>query len=490
MSMRRPIAFLSYVRDDDDHDMGSITKLRQRLEGEVKVQSGKSFEIFQDRNDIRWGQFWEERIANSLAEVTFLLPIITPSFFVSPACRSEFDTFLRIEKTLGVNRLILPLYYVSCDAINQPGSDDPVVQAIKGRQWTDWRPFRFKPHDDPEVRSALADLAANIKQSIYELDLIAAAASAVQKPIVNVIVQDKIAQSSIGPTSEADVYPSTRRPLGKQAEKPLKPYYIYTDEFDEIIAARHLAGEAEERLALQDRLSRHVQELKQEYTELFEDFSISSGATSSIAVTLLLDNSGSLRGRPISLVAAWTVVLTELFERAGISLEILGYTTRAWKGGQSRQAWIADGKPSNPGRLNDLRHIIYKPFEERFEEVTASCSVMLREGVLKENVDGEALLWAYSRLIRCEATKRVLFVVSDGAPVDDATLSVNPGNFLEKHLISAARWLEAKQDIDLIAVGVGHEPRYYTDTYTAETGDFGVPIIGRIKSIIAGSKTS
>jgi len=136
MRTRRPIAFLSYVRADDDHELGGITKLRERLEGEVKIQTGQPFEIFQDRNDIRWGQFWEERIVKSLSEVTFLIPIITPSFFVSPACRSEFETFLKMEKTLGVTRLILPLYYVSCDEIDQPKQSDSIVRAIKERQWT------------------------------------------------------------------------------------------------------------------------------------------------------------------------------------------------------------------------------------------------------------------------------------------------------------------------------------------------------------------
>jgi cobaltochelatase CobT len=485
MPKRHPIAFLSYVRDDDDHDMGGITKFRQRLEGEIKVQSGKSFEIFQDRNDIRWGQFWEERIANSLSEVTFLIPIITPSFFVSPACRNEFDTFLRMEKTLGVTRLILPLYYVSCDEIDQPSLDDPIVQAIRGRQWTDWRPFRFKPHDGPEVRSALAELATNIKQSIHELNLIATAASTVQKPIVETPVPDRPVQTSRALVTESEVRPVTRRPLGKHPEAPQKPYYIYTDEFDEIVEARHLAGEAGEWLALQDTLSRSIREIKQDHHALFENFPISLGAKNSIAVTLLLDNSGSLRGRPISMIAAWTVVITEMLERAGINLEILGYTTRAWKGGKSREAWIADGRPANPGRLNDLRHIVYKSFEEMFEEATASCSIMLRDGLLKENVDGEALLWARSRLEKRDTSQRILFVVSDGAPIDDSTLSVNPGNFLEKHLTSTARWLEEKQDIDLIAIGVGHEPRYYTDAHMVSAENLGVPILGRMKAIIA-----
>jgi len=152
---RNPVAFLSYVRDDDAHDFGGVSKFRERLEGEVKIQSGQRFEIFQDRNDIRWGQFWQERITESLSEVTFLIPIITPSFLVSPACRSEFETFLRMEQTLGLNKLILPVYYVSCDALDADGGSDPIVAAIKKRNWTDWRSFRLMHFDHSDVRTAL-----------------------------------------------------------------------------------------------------------------------------------------------------------------------------------------------------------------------------------------------------------------------------------------------------------------------------------------------
>jgi cobaltochelatase CobT len=484
MQNRRPIAFLSYVRDDDDHDLGGITKLRQRLEGEVKVQTGKPFEIFQDRNDIRWGQFWEERIVKSLSDVTFLIPIITPSFFVSPACRSEFDTFVRMENTLGVTRLILPLYHVSCDAIEQPKQSDPIVQAIKQRQWTDWRPLRFEPYDKPDVRAALAKLAGNIKVSIQDLDSIREAARTVQKQAVETFIPRPV-EASRPAIEEADIRPTVRRPLGKKPEKPQNSYYIYTDEFDEIVGARQLAGEAGELLALQDELSRHIRKIKQDHIALLENFSVSLEATKSIAVTLLLDNSGSLRGGPISSIAAWAVVITELFERAGISLEILGYTTRTWKGGQSRGAWLADGKPTNPGRLNDLRHIIYKSVDEMSEETTANCSIMLRNGLLKENIDGEALLWAYSRLEKKDARKRILFTVSDGAPVDDSTLSVNPGEFLAKHLASAARWITEQNRVDLVAIGVGaYEPRYYANSSIATADSVGVPILNHLMGLV------
>jgi hypothetical protein len=197
---------------------------------------------------------------------------------------------------------------------------------------------------------------------------------------------------------------------------------------------------------------------------------------------------GSLRGGPISSVAAWAVVIAELFERAGINLEILGYTTRAWKGGQSRDAWIADGKPPSPGRLNDLRHIIYKSVEEVFEEATANCSIMLRDGLLKEGIDGEALLWAYSRLEKLDAKKRILFIVSDGAPVDDSTLAVNPGDFLTKHLASTARWVEETKRVDLVAIGIGNEPRQYANANIVTRENVGVPILNHLMELLRSSK--
>jgi hypothetical protein len=172
MSIRQPMAFLSYVRSDDDHDHGRITTLRQRLEGEVKVQTGRAFPIFQDRNDIAWGQQWAEAIRNSLAGVTFLIPILTPSFFESPACRSELETFLLNEATLGTNRLILPLYYVTCDQLESEWTgDDPAVSELRKRNWTDWRKFRFTASQDVEMAAAVADLASSIScRATYKPD--------------------------------------------------------------------------------------------------------------------------------------------------------------------------------------------------------------------------------------------------------------------------------------------------------------------------------
>jgi len=184
-------------------------------------------------------------------------------------------------------------------------------------------------------------------------------------------------------------------------------------------------------------------------------------------VTLLIDNSGSMRGRPITVAAMSADILARTLERCGVKVEILGFTTRAWKGGQSRERWIAGGKPPNPGRLNDLRHIIYKSADAPWRRARKSLGLMLREGILKENIDGEALLWAHKRLIGRHEQRRILMVISDGAPVDDSTLSVNPGNYLEKHLRDVIAEIEGESPVQLIAIGIGHDvTRYYRRAVT------------------------
>ena len=184
-------------------------------------------------------------------------------------------------------------------------------------------------------------------------------------------------------------------------------------------------------------------------------------------VTLLIDNSGSMRGRPITVAAMCGDILARTLERCSVKVEILGFTTRAWKGGQSRERWVAEGKPRNPGRLNDLRHIIYKPADAPWRRARKNLGLMLREGLLKENIDGEALLWAYKRLIGRPERRRILMVISDGAPVDDSTLSVNPGNYLERHLREVIREIESRDFVELIAIGIGHDvTRYYRRAVT------------------------
>jgi cobaltochelatase CobT len=184
-------------------------------------------------------------------------------------------------------------------------------------------------------------------------------------------------------------------------------------------------------------------------------------------VTLLIDNSGSMRGRPITVAAMCGDILARTLERCAVKVEVLGFTTRAWKGGQSRETWVAAGKPPMPGRLNDLRHIIYKAADTPWRRARKNLGLMLREGLLKENIDGEALLWAYRRLLGRPEHRRILMVISDGAPVDDSTLSVNSGNYLERHLRDVIRDIESRNFVELIAIGIGHDvTRYYRRAVT------------------------
>ncbi len=184
-------------------------------------------------------------------------------------------------------------------------------------------------------------------------------------------------------------------------------------------------------------------------------------------VSLLLDNSGSMRGRPITVAATCADILARTLERCGVKVEILGFTTRAWKGGQSRESWLAAGKPANPGRLNDLRHIVYKSADAPWRRARKNLGLMMREGLLKENIDGEALDWAHKRLLARSEQRKILMMISDGAPVDDSTLSVNPGNYLERHLRYVIEEIEMRSPVELIAIGIGHDvTRYYRRAVT------------------------
>ncbi len=179
-------------------------------------------------------------------------------------------------------------------------------------------------------------------------------------------------------------------------------------------------------------------------------------------VTLLIDNSGSMRGRPITIAAICADILSRTLERCSVKVEILGFTTKNWKGGQSREFWNKNGKPKNPGRLNDLRHIIYKGADTQWRQAKNNLGLMLKEGLLKENIDGEAITWAFNRLKKRKEERKILMVISDGAPVDDSTLSVNSGDFLEKHLKKIVKHIEDKLDTEILAIGIGHDvSRYY-----------------------------
>ncbi len=295
---------------------------------------------------------------------------------------------------------------------------------------------------------------------------------------------------------------------------PRTTYRVFTNHFDEIVGAQDLChGEELSRLrlmldqqlrssqALIVRLANRLQRrLMAQQTRSWE-FDLEEGIldTARLArivaspshslsykrekpmdfrdtvVTLLLDNSGSMRGRPITLAAISADILARTLERCGVKTEILGFTTRAWKGGLSRDAWVKSGKPVLPGRLNDLRHIVYKSADEPWRHARRNLGLMLREGLLKENIDGEALLWAHARLLARSEQRRILMVISDGAPVDDSTLSVNPGNYLEAHLRAVIDWIEKNSEIELSAIGIGHDvTRYYRRAVTiADTEQLG-----------------
>ena len=291
-------------------------------------------------------------------------------------------------------------------------------------------------------------------------------------------------------------------PPGALSNEPLgQQYHAYTVKFDEIVEADHLC-DAEELGRLRNHLDQQLSHLQGVIGKLANrlqrrlmaqqnrswDFDLDEGMLDAArlarivanpmhalsfkkekdtnfrdtVVSLLIDNSGSMRGRPITVAAMSADILARTLERCGVKVEILGFTTRAWKGGQSREQWLAAGKPANPGRLNDLRHIIYKPADAPWRRARKNLGLMLREGILKENIDGEALLWAHSRLLSRTEERKILMVISDGAPVDNSTLSVNPGNYLERHLRDVIDWIETRSPIELIAIGIGHDvTRYY-----------------------------
>ncbi len=296
------------------------------------------------------------------------------------------------------------------------------------------------------------------------------------------------------------------RPEHGRNDKRDRAYTTFTEEFDEVISAEELA-DAEELHRLRTQLDRQLDALQGAVAKLANrlqrrlmaqqnrswEFDIEEGIldTSRLpriiidpyyplsfkrekdtdfrdtVVTLLLDNSGSMRGRPITIAAICADILARTLERCHVKVEILGFTTRAWKGGQSREKWLANGKPANPGRLNDLRHVVYKSADAPWRRARKNLGLMLKEGLLKENIDGEALLWAHNRLMARSENRRVLMVISDGAPVDDCTLSANPANYLEQHLRHVVNWIETKSPVELIAIGIGHDvTRYYKRAVT------------------------
>ncbi|MBF0251590.1 MAG: cobaltochelatase subunit CobT [Alphaproteobacteria bacterium] len=306
-------------------------------------------------------------------------------------------------------------------------------------------------------------------------------------------------ESPAGPTERPADWPSN--------EPPAKaPYRAFLTKYDEVIPAEDLA-DGGELARLREQLDRQLDKLQGVVAKLANrlqrrllakqtrswEFDLEDGLLDvarlarvvvdphsplsfkmekdadfrDTVVTLLIDNSGSMRGRPITIAAIGADVMARTLERCGVKVEILGFTTRAWKGGKAREAWVAAGKPERPGRLNDLRHIVYKSADAPWRRARRNLGLMLKEGILKENIDGEALRWAYSRLMARPEQRRILMVISDGAPVDDATLSANPGNYLERDLREVIEQIENRSSVELIAIGIGHDvTRYYRRAVT------------------------
>ena len=207
-------------------------------------------------------------------------------------------------------------------------------------------------------------------------------------------------------------------------------------------------------------------------------------------VTLLIDNSGSMRGRPITIAALCADILSRTLERCSVKVEVLGFTTKNWKGGKSREAWTKNDKPKNPGRLNDLRHIIYKSADTQWRQAKNNIGLMLKEGLLKENIDGEAISWAYNRIKKRKEERKILMVISDGAPVDDSTLSVNSGDFLEKHLKKMVKFIETKSDVEILAIGIGHDvSRYYDKAIKiTDVNELGDVMISQLSGLFENKK--
>ena len=322
-------------------------------------------------------------------------------------------------------------------------------------------------------------------------------------------------QDAEGEQEMSDGDPSDDDGEGMQPVRPNRPwtdlpedfdYKAYTDKFDEVIEAPELCDHEElDRLrayldsqlaglqGIVTRLANRLQRRLMAQQNRSWDFDQEEGLLDAArltrvvvspghalsykmerdtefkdtVVTLLIDNSGSMRGRPISIAAISADIMARTLERCGVKTEILGFTTRAWKGGQSREQWLADGRPADPGRLNDLRHIIYKKADEPWRRARRNLGLMMREGLLKENIDGEALLWAHTRLLARPEDRRILMVISDGAPVDDSTLSVNQAGYLEGHLRKVIEWIEKQSPVQLAAIGIGHDvTRYYKRSVT------------------------
>lgn len=315
-----------------------------------------------------------------------------------------------------------------------------------------------------------------------------------------------------------------QRAMGMAGEVGERPYSVYSRNFDQVLEAGDLC-EPDELVRLRHQLDQQLQHLQGVVARLanrlqrklmakqtrawnfdLEEGMLDAGRLARIIanpthslsfkqetdtdfrdtiVSLLIDNSGSMRGRPIAVAAMSADILARTLERCGVKVELLGFTTKAWKGGQAREKWVADGKPVNPGRLNDLRHIIYKAADQPWRRARKNLGLMLKEGLLKENIDGEALLWAHDRLLGRPEQRRIVMVISDGAPVDDSTLSVNNGSYLERHLREVIGWIESHSSVELLAIGIGHDvTRYYRRAVTiSDAEELGGTMLAQLTSL-------
>ena len=308
-----------------------------------------------------------------------------------------------------------------------------------------------------------------------------------------------------------------------------KEYKIFTSQFDEITMAENLESKEEiiklrksldqQLVSFQDLITKLANKLQRQLLAKQNrawEFNLEEGLLDSskltriimdpynslsfkkekdldfkdTVVTLLIDNSGSMRGRPITIAAICADILSRTLERCSVKVEILGFTTKNWKGGKSREEWNKNNKPKNPGRLNDLRHIIYKSADIHWRQSKRNLGLMLKEGLLKENIDGEAISWAFSRLKKRKEERKILMVISDGAPVDDSTLSVNSGDFLEKHLKKVVKFIESKSEIEILAIGIGHDvSRYYNKAIKiTDVQELGDVMIGQLSGLFDNKK--
>lgn len=270
-------------------------------------------------------------------------------------------------------------------------------------------------------------------------------------------------------------------------------YFAYTTIFDELITPTTIS-EPSDTLKLQSLLlvrSRIQLKAHDSAIKAAEHLLGSMPDRTKIAITILIDNSGSMRGNKISTVATWISIVSNVLQKVEIPHEILGFTTRAWKGGQSRELWLKDGKPRSPGRLNDVRYLLYKEYRNSFQESLPNFAIMLREGLLKENIDGEALLLARSRILEQTANRRIVLVISDGAPVDDSTLSENDPRILDDHLMTTTKWIRDQGDIELFGAGIGHDVSRYYDraSFTLEEEGFGTQLLGSVVRAITQDDT-